>query len=284
MPSIEGFQRKITAALESYGASLPQFLIGALVFAIFWFAGGVLRRGIRKAMNRVAHDDGTSRVVARLSRSIFLVLGFLVASSIAFPGFSFSALVTTLGLGSVAIGFAFKDIIENFLAGLILLVSRPFRIGDVVEMQGRRGTITNIETRTTQIRLFNGEYVIMPNAVLMKDPIVVVSREPVRRYEVVFGADYAGDLGQLRAFVLDAVTQTKGVVPDPKAQVVFEKLNTEAVQVKALWWVDNRESDSMSVNSAVIESVQRALADQGLRPPLPTQTLVMGPPGNVETK
>jgi len=278
VPSVEAFQRKIATALEGYGASLPQFLLGLVVFALFWFAAGVVRRGVRRGMAKLAHDEGTARVVARLSRSLVIVFGFLVASSIAFPGFSFSALVTTLGLGSVAIGFAFKDIIENFLAGLILLVSRPFRIGDVVEMQGKRGTITTIETRTTQIRLFNGEYVIMPNALLMKDPIIVVSREPVRRYEVVFGADYQGDLAQLREFVLAAVSGKPGVVADPKAQVVFDKLNTEAVQVKALWWVDNRESDCMVFNSQVIENVQRALADQGLRPPMATQTLVIESP------
>ncbi len=277
--TLNAFQQKVMEKVASYGAIMPQLLLAGAVLVLWYFSAGVIRRGVRRAVQKVSGDEGSSRVVARLVRSAYLFLGILVAGSIAFPGFSFSALITTLGLGSVAIGFAFKDIIENFLAGLILLVSRPFRIGDVVEIQARRGTIVTIETRTTSLRMFDGEYVIIPNAILIKEPIVVVSRQPVRRFDVRIAAEYRGDLAHIRQLTEEAIAAVQGVSAEPAPQIYFDNFREAGVEFRVFWWVDTLENDALQVKNDIIVGIQGAFAREGIDVPNSMNALVRAASG-----
>jgi small-conductance mechanosensitive channel len=273
MPDWQRIQDQFAESVAEAGALLPQLLVAVAFFALWYFLAGWLRNGVRKAIQKVS-DEGSARAISRLTRTLFLFLGFLIACSIGFPGFSFSALVTTLGLGSVAIGFAFKDIIENFLAGLILMISRPFRIGDVVEIQGRRGTITMIETRTTQIRMFDGEFVVMPNAILVKEPIVVVSKQPVRRLELRFNLALDSDLERAKEVAQAAIAAVGGVVQEPPPRAYLDRFGEALVEARIFFWVDTLESDMLEVRSQAVAALREALAKNEIEVPANLRNLL----------
>jgi len=274
MPDWQRIQDRFADHVAEAGALLPQLLVAVAFFAIWFFLAGWFRNGVRRAIHKVSGDEGSARVIARLSRSLFLFLGFLISCSIGFPGFSFSALVTTLGLGSVAIGFAFKDIIENFLAGLILMASRPFRIGDVVEIQGRRGTITMIETRTTQVRMFDGEFVVMPNALLVKEPIVVVSKQPVRRLELRFNLAFDSDLERAKEVAQAAIAGVEGVVQEPPPRAYLDRFGEALVEARIFFWVDTLASDMLEVRSQAVAALRQALSENEIDVPANLRNLL----------
>ncbi len=262
-------------------ALIPRFIAGLVVwFILAWISRSVLK-AIRRTMER-RHDDSTVDVICRLARMGLTIVTILISMSVAFPSLSLSAMVATLGLSSIAIGFAFKDILENFLAGVFILVSRPFKIGDVIEVQGIRGTIKDIEMRSSTIELFNKEVVIMPNAILFKEPVHVAaaSQNPVRRFNLVVGVDYESDLEFVEKTALEAVNAISGVADDPAPIVVFDTFADSSINFTLYWWVDTSENSIFAVQSAVVKSIQKAFAANQINIPFPIRTLLQGPSGD----
>ena len=130
-------------------ATLPRIGLALVIFALFYWAS----RWVRSAIKRVTEAGGLSPhaglMLRRLSRWVIIVVGLLIALSIAVPSFTTGQLIQLLGIGSVAIGFAFRNVLENFLAGFLLLLSKPFKVGDQIIVNDFEGTVENIETRAT---------------------------------------------------------------------------------------------------------------------------------------
>ncbi|WP_408613965.1 mechanosensitive ion channel family protein [Hymenobacter yonginensis] len=145
--------------------ALPNIVFGLVTFGVFM----LLARGVRALVQRVTSSRSSSqslvRLLSRLSYVGMLILGVLVTVTIILPGFTPASLVSALGVGGIAIGFAFKDIFQNFLAG-VLLLTEPFKIGDQIKYKEFEGTVEDIQTRATAIKTYDGRRVIIPNAEL----------------------------------------------------------------------------------------------------------------------
>ena len=138
---------------------------------------------------------------------------------LAVPGFSLGDIVATLGIGSVAVGFAFQDIFKNFLAGIILLVEEPFRIGDEVEINDYQGKVENISIRTTKIRTYTGEKVLLPNSTVFTDAVKVVTAYPSRRTDLAVGVDYNSSLPEATRILEQTIKSVAGVIEDPAPEI-----------------------------------------------------------------
>ncbi len=147
---------------DAFLARLPLLVLGVIVFCLFYGASLLANRLIIRATRR--HRRSLGVVFARLVGAGIILLGFLVGFSIAAPSFQASDLIKILGIGSVAIGFAFQNILQNFLAGLLLLCTEPFRVGDQIRLDNFEGTVEAIETRATTIKTYDGRRVVIPNA------------------------------------------------------------------------------------------------------------------------
>lgn len=134
------------------------------------------RLGERKRMRQNA-----ALLLGKLTQMTVLFLGFLIAVSVIAPSFTASDLIKTLGIGGVAIGFAFQNILQNFLAGILLLLHEPFRIGDQINVSGLEGIVDTIQTRATIIHTPDGHRVVIPNATLFTNPVIVRSAEAAKR-------------------------------------------------------------------------------------------------------
>jgi len=155
---------------------LPNIVLAAVIFVLFLllasFASSLTRRTL---LHRRSHV-GLAILFARLIQTIIAVVGFLISLSVVAPSFQVSDLVKLLGVGTVAIGFAFQNILQNFLAGILLLLEEPFRLGDLISVTGIEGNVRDVQTRATVITTKEGRKVVIPNAVLFTNPVAVESK------------------------------------------------------------------------------------------------------------
>lgn len=174
-------------------AFLPRLILALVIVAAFYF----LARGVRSLVERTAagrrEHPNLRQAFGRLVQTGLLVLGVLVAATAAFPTFTPADLVSALGIGSIAVGFAFKDIFQNFLAGILILLNKPFVVGDQIIFGDYEGTVEDIQTRATYLKTYDGRRVVIPNADLFTNSVTVNTAFPQRRMEYDIGIGYGDD-------------------------------------------------------------------------------------------
>jgi len=154
-------------------ALLPNIILAIVIFVLFLILASASKSLTRRfAMKRRTHQ-GATLLISRLVQTSIVLLGFLIALSVVAPSFQAADLIKMLGIGSVAIGFAFQNILQNFLAGILLLVNEPFRLGDLISVTGIEGNVDDIQARATVVTTNEGRQVVIPNAVLFTNPVAV---------------------------------------------------------------------------------------------------------------
>jgi small conductance mechanosensitive channel len=159
--------------LDSTIAHLPNIILAIIIFVLFLLAGSVVRSGVRRILARRQRGGNLALLLGHLAHLTVSLFGFLIALSIVAPSFQAADLIKVLGIGSVAIGFAFQNILQNFLAGILLLLQEPFAIGDWISITGLEGRVDDIQARATIISTAEGQRIVLPNAVLFTSPVVV---------------------------------------------------------------------------------------------------------------
>ena len=190
-----------TAALEL----LPGLLLGALVFGLCMLLARALRTALARAAAARGVAPGVGIVLGRIGSGLCLLLGGLVAAAIAFPSIGAADLFRVLGIGGVAVGFAFRDILQNALAGVLILLTRPFRIGDQVVAGGYEGTVEDIQVRATTIRTYDNRRAVIPNTALFTDKVLVNTAFDKRRLSVRVGVGNGDDLAEAKRVIEAAV-------------------------------------------------------------------------------
>src|ERR1700704_3467065 len=184
---------------DAFLARLPSLGLGVIVFVLFYGASALVSRLILRATAERRHNVGV--VFARLVGAGIILLGFLVSFSIVAPTFGAGDLIKVLGIGSVAIGFAFQNILQNFLAGLLLLWTEPFRVGDQIRLDNFEGTVEEIQTRATTVRTYDGKRVVIPNADLFTHSVTVNTALDIRRWEYELSTKAPDGLVELKTFL-----------------------------------------------------------------------------------
>jgi small-conductance mechanosensitive channel len=152
---------------------LPNIILGLLIFILFLVAASLARSLTRRVVLRRFTHQGMALLLARLIHTSIALVGFLIAISVIAPSFQAADLIKVLGIGTVAIGFAFQNILQNFLAGILLLLQEPFRLGDLISVTGIEGSVSDIQARATVVTTKEGRDVVIPNAVIFTNPVAV---------------------------------------------------------------------------------------------------------------
>jgi small conductance mechanosensitive channel len=200
------------------------------------------------------------------------VVGILLAADAL--GFDPNTVVTGLGLTGLVLGFALKDILSNFVSGILILTLRSFRLGDQIVVGDTEGNVERIELRATQIRTYDGRAVIVPNAELLTSRIVNNTAATVRRGSVELGLDYKADLHRSRETMFAAMRSVSGVLEEPPPSVRIRELSSEAIIMEARFWTDSRRSDFLATQSAVAEAIVNCFRSAGLPLPEPAERLL----------
>lgn len=166
--------------VDSAISLLPNLILAIIIFIIFLIIASGIKRFVRHAAERHQRRQSLGILFGQIAQTAIVIVGFLIAFSVVAPSFHASDLIKMLGIGSVAIGFAFQNILQNFLAGILLLLHEPFRIGDCITVTGLEGKVDDIQTRATLITANDGRRVVIPNAILFTNPVVVANPDMLK--------------------------------------------------------------------------------------------------------
>lgn len=260
--------------LEALGVAamrlLPNLAIGLLVLLLTLFVARMVRRLVHR-INTGRFQENLVLVLGRMAQWAIILLGILLAVTFAFPSFTPANLISALGITGIAIGFAFKDIFENFLAGVLILITEPFRIGDQIVFGEFEGTIEQIETRATKMRTYDGRLVVIPNAELFKASVVVNTAFPSRRlqYDLVIGN--GDDIAEAKRIILEAIRGLPDVETEPAPDALLIEYADAGVKIRVRWWIKPPyRADALSIQDHVLESIKPALTARGIDLPYPT--------------
>jgi MscS family membrane protein len=243
-----------------------------IVFRLIDLADGWARERSR-TVGREGELEPLIVLLSRLGRVILVVLALSILLS--YFGVNVTAFATALGLGGLAISLAAKDTVADAIAGFIILVDRPFRIGDRIEIQGvgTWGDVVDIGLRTTRIRTRDNRLVIVPNSVIGANQVINYSYpDPRYRIETHVGIAYGTDIEAARQIIVDTVRQVDGVLPGRPVDALYVEMGDSAMVFLVRWWIESYR-DTRRMFDKVHTALQHALDEAGIECPFPTQTL-----------
>ncbi|MFB2921748.1 MULTISPECIES: mechanosensitive ion channel family protein [Aerosakkonema] len=266
---------KIQGMIDGLIVMLPNIVLAAIVFALFFFAGSKIKSLVKRLTRRHRQARNLGLVLGRLSQGIVILVGLFVALSIVIPTFQAGDLIQLLGISGVAIGFAFRDILQNFLAGILILLTEPFQIDDQIVFKGYEGTVENIQTRATTIRTYDGRRIVIPNSELFTNSVMVNTAFEKRRLEYDIGIGYGDDIDRAKQLILEAMHSVDGVLADPAPDVLTMELASSTVNIRARWWIQPpRRADALDMRDRVLTAIKNKLTANGIDLPFPTQQIL----------
>ncbi len=264
----------IASYVQGFFWILPNLIVALVVLVVFiltaWLAGGAVVSVFR---HRNRPDLG--RLLGGFARWLVVVLGLLVVCAIVFPSVKPVDLLATLGIGSVAVGFAFKDILQNWLSGLLILYRQPFRRGDQIRSGDFEGTVEAIEPRATLIRTYDGQRVVIPNADIYTRAVTVRTAFETRRSQYDVGIGYGDDVEQACKVILGALGKSDAIVAEPAPEALPWELAPSTVVIRVRWWTKSRRDNVVQSQAQVIVALKRALTDAGIDLPYPTRMVMI---------
>ncbi|WP_284125560.1 mechanosensitive ion channel family protein [Parerythrobacter aestuarii] len=262
-------QDQLTGMADGAVRALPGLVIALVILFVTWIAVKIALRAATRVMDRTDMRPSLRNLVRTLVKLAIWLLGLMVALIVVMPGLTPASLIAGLGIGAVAIGFAFQDIFENFLAGVLIMLREKMRIGDVIECEGITGKVEHITLRETYVRKLSGEVTLVPNSMLFKNPVEILTDEVQRRHEVVAGVSYDTDLDHAAEVIRKAVEGVEEVDTDKGIDVFACEFNSSSVDFKVRWWAGSKPRDGHESRDRVIRAVKRALDDAGIEIPFP---------------
>jgi len=263
---LEDIQAQVVENYDTLVAITPRLIIAIILLVIFWFLGFYVRKLANKRLEKKMSDSLLANFLAGLVRGIILLMGILFV--LRFWGFTgvVTSVLTGAGISAFIIGFALKDIGENFLAGILLAFKRPFKIGDMIEIIGIKGRVIKLNLRDTQIKTEDGKDVYMPNGSIVKNPLINFTIDGFIRNQFDIALDHGSDYNGAIQIMEDNLKNVKGILKgnrDP--EIVIKEVTNNAIIITVFFWVNtfNRVPPFNKVKSQAIIAVIKALEEAG---------------------
>lgn len=268
--SLEKLSSLVTGDLADLRQLLVGLLIGLAILLFFIYLSRWIKRLVLSRLDKRKEDSLLANFIAGSIRLLIILFGItLVLRFLGLTGVV-SGILAGAGITAFIIGFALKDIGENFLAGILLAFKRPFKIGDLVEIQGLSGQVRALNLRDTQIKTLDGKDVFLPNASIIKSPLINYTIDGYLSYGFKLGLGYGSDYRKALELILHTLKGVPGVLADQKEPSAFvTDMGDSSLQVKVTYWVNtyNKKYPDVQVRSQAILAVLAALEEAGY--PLP---------------
>ncbi|HSM82929.1 MAG TPA: mechanosensitive ion channel family protein [Nodosilinea sp.] len=272
-PLLERIQTSLLDLVGQFIQLLPGIAIAVVVVLLTGYAAKVAQRIVRRMTQQLVPSRSLQLLAVQVTRIGTWAVGIIIAAVIAFPDLRLGDIIGLLGLGSVAIGFAFQDIFKNFLAGILLLVEEPFRLGDQVVMGDYEGTVEAIKIRSTQLRTYTGELVEIPNAIVFTNPVRVLTAFRSRRTDLDIGVDYTTPLPLAKQTFLAVMHRADGVLSDPAPEVDVVGFGDSSIDFKVRYWTTPQIAEVRRTKSQVAMALKAACDEAGISIPYPIRTV-----------
>ena len=264
---LNDLQRVLFAYWEQFLNALPRLVLGLVVLVGIWVGAARLSQFLSRKLAARADDPLLARFLAQIARWVVVLIGVLLSLQII--GFSgvVGGLVAGAGVSAFIVGFAFKDIAENFLAGVILAFNRPFSLFDTIAVQEVMGRVQALNIRTTLVKTFDGKDVYIPNSMILKDKVTNYTRDGFIRQEFLVGIDFEDDVSGASKLILDQIRQEADVLQTAPHEpfVVVDELATSTVNLRVLFWTDSEDyrRGVLELRSRVMDRTKTVLAKNG---------------------
>jgi len=251
----------------------PAIVTALIIIMLTRYAAQFARRIAEKIAHRTLKSKSLQSLLKKAANISTWILGIVLACIIAFPGLSLGDIIATLGLGSVAVGFAFQDIFKNFLSGILILIQRPFRIDDQIVIGDYEGTIEQIDIRTTKIRTYTGERILMPNSEVFTSAVRVRTAYSKRRTDLAVGVDYNTSLPEAKSILLETIKSVEGVLNKPDAEIDIVGFGDSSIDLVVRYWTKPRQQQVRTVQTTAMMAIKQALDAANIGIPYPIRTV-----------
>jgi small conductance mechanosensitive channel len=262
MTPLDRLTVSVTSMLAAFVERAPYILLGGLFLLLTWWASRVVRRSVRALLARTSTEGHVDLTVAKFASGATFGLGVVVALGI--MGVQVSALVTSLGLIGLTLGFALRDVLANTMAGVLLLVQRPFTVGDSITVAGIEGTVRDMRVRDTLLEATDGRMVFMPNNTVFTQPITNSSVSRRRRIEVRFPIPLVADLAEAVEITRQTLAAVPGVLQDAPTEAEYASTRVAIAVLVGHAWVDTSEAGFGRTQHEALVAVAGALGARGL--------------------
>lgn len=266
---VQNLWERLDSWIDGFFRLLPNLALAIVVLLIFIGIGVVVGRFVRRVAKR--HErESLGHVGGALAKWTAFILGLMLAVTVVAPSIQPVDLLAGLGVSSVAIGFAFKDILQNMLAGILILLRQPFAVGDEIVSGSHEGVVEKIETRATFLKTYDGRRVVIPNTQIYTDSVVVKTAFDKIRSEYDVGVGCSDDWARAKKLAVDAVASCEGVLRDPAPEAIPIAIADFSNNIRLRWWTASDRPSVIHTFGRVIEAVYRKLDEHGIDMPYPT--------------
>ena len=246
-----------------------KILAAIAVYIVGRWIAKLARKIVNRVMTKREVDPTITKFVASLAYIVLLT--FFIIASLGLLGIQTTSFIAIIGAAGLAIGLALQGSLANFAAGFLLIIFRPFKVGDYIEAAGVAGTVEVIQIFTTELATPDNKTIIVPNSKLTADNIVNYSTKNTRRVDMVFGIGYQDDIDKARNIINDILTSDERILQDPPMKIAVSELADSSVNFIARPWVN--AGDYWGVYWETMENVKKQFDDQGISIPYPQRDI-----------
>ncbi|KTC93904.1 mechanosensitive ion channel family protein [Legionella cincinnatiensis] len=244
---------------QNFVALIPNIIIGVFFAAITYFIAKIIGKIVSSFLPKMAVRANLVIISHKLTVILVWFIGMLIISAIIFPSVTTANILTTLGLTSVAVGLAFKNIFENFFTGILLLLREPFSIGDFIEVDSQQGYVHRISIQNTHLRKTDGTRAFIPNMRMFTSTVKVLTDTRLRRKKIICSVDFDTDLEKARTTIKNAVTQCESVSKEKYIQIYVVSFSSNGIDFAIYWWTKPEPSHLRYSLDEVLTSIKKAL-------------------------
>jgi len=263
---------------EQLVASLPKIMMAIIILIVSYFIGKTVYKIISRLTQTRWQDKIMSNFISQIIKFSIYLFGVILAFNVIGYKNIASTIFAGAGVSAIVIGFAFKDIAENFLAGIILTVNRPFEIGDIIESGGDKGTVKDLDLRSTHLRNSAGKDIYIPNSSIIKNTLTNYTTDGFLRLDFMIGIAPESDIEETRRLINDYLFSNENVLKTPPFSIIVKELGESTINIMVLFWVDILSKKKLpdnylghSIKSKVITDVKTILDQNNIA--MPSQVL-----------
>ncbi|MEO5500986.1 MAG: mechanosensitive ion channel [Ginsengibacter sp.] len=270
-----GLMESMTLYWNKFLLSLPRLIMAIILLVIVFFVAAYIARTIKKSLSGTEHDPLFVRFISKITKAVVIICGIILAMQILGLSGIAGGLLAGAGISAFIFGFAFKDIAENFLGGVILAFNRPFSLNDTIVIREFSGHIMALNFRTTHIKTFDEGDVFIPNAIMVKEPLTNLTRDGKIRLNFMVGIAYEDNIADAIATIEEVMKSITDIKHDIKPFTVVEELSVSTVNLKVYFWADtfDYKKGVLQIKSEVITKVKEALETHGFSLPADIQEI-----------
>lgn len=259
--------REFAAYWSDFIAALPIAGIGLLIAILLFFVSGPIASQLIKPIAYLSTSLLIRRVLRSVIRLLIILLGVYIFLRFAGLGEFAIAVLSGTGVAGLIIGFAFKDIAENFISSLLLSIQKPFKIDDVIQVEGHMGVVNQVTARATTLVDFDGNHIQIPNSTVYKNVIRNLTANPKTRGNFVIGIGYDSSIVESQRLAMEVLSTTDAVLTDPEPQVLVDILASSTINLKVYFWIDTHRHSLAKVKSLLMRTILRKLEHAGISMP-----------------